>query len=118
MNKTLHSGAHVLIDALPAMKSSGVIQGASETDALITVLTSRHEFYDQYTGWCENKHLSSHQLPSFHEDCPTADSKHSEEWEERVISLYEDDVMPREIHKYVDQYFGKPVPCDDGQECP
>ena len=118
VDKTLRSGAHVLIDALPAMgKSSGVIRGAAKTDTPITVLTARHELYGQYTEWCEKHGLSCYQLPSFHEDCPTAAGDHGEDWKERVLSLYEDDVMPREIHKYAEQYFGESLPCDDGQEC-
>jgi hypothetical protein len=51
-------------------------------------------------------------------DCPTADGEHGDEWEERVFSLYEDDVMPREIHKYAEPYFGEPLPCDNEKECP
>jgi DNA-binding transcriptional ArsR family regulator len=119
INIALRNGAHTLIDALPAMgKSSGIIRGAAKTDTPISVFTARHDLYGQYSDWCQEHSLSSYQLPSFHEDCPTADGKHGEEWEDRVLSLYGDDVMPREIHKYAEQYFGEPLPCDDGQECP
>jgi DNA-binding transcriptional MerR regulator len=118
IDNTLRSGAYTLIDALPAMgKSSGVIRGAAKTDTSISVFTARHDLYEQYCDWCEDKNLSYYQLPAFHEDCPTASGKYGDEWEERVRSLYKDDVMPREIHRYAKQYFGEPLPCDDGQEC-
>jgi hypothetical protein len=99
-------------------KSSGVIQGAMKTETRITVFTARHDLYGQYSEWCEEHDLSYHRLPSFHHDCPTAHGKHGDEWQEDVLKLYDNGVIAKEIHKFADQYFGQPLPCDDGQECP
>ena len=119
IDDALCDGEHTLIDALPAMgKSSGVVRGAARTDTRITVFTARHELYEQYSEWCEEHGLSHYRLPSFHEDCPTADGEHGSEWKDRVLSLYKDNVMPSEIHKHAEQHFGESLPCDDGQECP
>lgn len=119
IDTALRKGAHTLIDALPAMgKSSGVIRGAAKTDTPISVFTARHDLYGQYSEWCEEHGLSYHRLPSFHEDCPTARGEHGDDWRENVLELYDDGVMASEIHQYAEQYFGDPLPCDDGQECP
>ena len=114
----LRNGAHTLIDALPAMgKSSGVIRGAVKTDTPISVFTARYELYDQYSEWCEDENLSYYQLPSFHEDCPTAKGEYGDDWKEDVFSLYEEGVTAKEIHKWANEYLGQSLPCDDGQEC-
>jgi len=119
INDALRNGKHTLVDALPAMgKSSGVVRGAAHTDTPITVFTARHDLYGQYGEWCEERDLSYHRLPSFHEDCPTAKGEHGDDWQGRVLTLYRDGVMAGEIHKNAEQYFGEPLPCDDGQECP
>jgi len=119
IDTALRNGAHTLIDALPAMgKSSGVIRGAAKTDTPISVFTARHDLYGQYSEWCEEHGLSYHRLPSFHEDCPTARGEHGDDWREDVLELYGEGVMAGEIHKYAEQYFAQPLPCDDGQECP
>jgi len=99
-------------------KSSGVIRGAAKTDTLISVFTARHDLYGQYSEWCEEHGLSYHRLPSFHEDCPTARGEHGDDWREDVLELYGEGVMASEIHKWAEEYFGEPLPCDDGQECP
>ena len=118
IDTTLRNGAHTLIDALPAMgKSSGVIRGAAKTKTPISVFTARRDLYGQYEDWCEEHGLSYHRLPSFHHDCPTAKGEHGDDWENKVRSLYDDGVMASEIHKYAEQYFGQPLPCDHGQEC-
>jgi predicted transcriptional regulator len=119
IDTALRNGAHTLIDALPAMgKSSGVIRGAAKTDTPISVFTARHDLYGQYESWCKDQGLSYHRLPSFHEDCPTAHGEYGDDWQKDVLDLYDDGVMAGEIHKYADQYFGEPLPCDDGKECP
>jgi hypothetical protein len=119
IDDALRNGEYTLIDALPAMgKSSGIVRGAACTDTRITVFTARRELYGQYIEWCEKHGLSYYTLPSFYEDCPTAGGEHDDEWQDRVLSLYKNDIMPSEIHKYAEQYFGEPLPCDDGQECP
>ncbi|TKR25891.1 toprim domain-containing protein [Natronomonas salsuginis] len=118
IDTALHNGAHKLIDALPAMgKSSGVIRGAAKTDTPISVFTARHDLYGQYSEWCEEHGLSYHQLPSFHEDCPTARGEHGDDWRKKVLDIYDEGVMASEIHKWAEEYFGEPLPCDDGQEC-
>jgi|GEM_PF-497776 len=118
IDNALRNGEHTLIDALPAMgKSSGVIRGAAKTDTPISVFTARHDLYGQYAEWCEENGLSYHRLPSFHEDCPTARGEHGDDWEKDVLELYDEGVMASEIHKWAEQYFGEPLPCDDGQEC-
>ena len=118
IDTALRNGEQTLIDALPAMgKSYGVVQGAARTDTPITVFTARHDLYGQYGEWCEEQGLSYHRLPSFHHDCPTAKGEHGDDWQEEVLAIYRDGVMAGEIHKYAKQYFGQPLPCDDGQEC-
>ncbi|MFD1563094.1 hypothetical protein ACFR99_05995 [Haloarchaeobius amylolyticus] len=119
INKSLADGEHVLVDALPAMgKSSGVIRGAANTGTPLTVFAPRHDLYEEYTRWCEQEDLTSRQLPSFHEDCPTASGEFGEEWKNKVLTLYERGAMPHEIHNHASRHFGEELPCDKEGACP
>jgi hypothetical protein len=116
---------NVLIDALPSIgKSSNIIPVARETDSPVTILTARHELYDQYEQWCKDYQNDNdddfeyHILPSFLEDCPTVSGDEGEKWRDDVRKLYDRGVPPHEIHKRGDEVFGKPLPCVEDGDCP
>lgn len=109
----------VLVDALPAMgKSRGVIEWAASTGNPLTVLTARHELYNQYTGWCDELNLTSRILPSFYDDCPSANGTHGEKWEKRITQIYNQrDLLPGEIHDNANELFDEELPCQKGHDC-
>ena len=109
----------VLVDALPSMgKSRGVIEWAARTENSVTVLTARHELYGQYTDWCDELKLSSRILPSFHDDCPSANGVHGQDWEKRITQVYNQrDLLPGEIHNNADELFDEELPCQEGHDC-
>jgi hypothetical protein len=116
---------NVLIDALPSIgKSSSIIPVARETDSPVTILTARHDLYDQYEQWCKDYQkrndddLEYHVLPSFLNDCPTASGDEGEGWREDVRKLYDRGVPPHEIHKRGDEVFNEPLPCVEDGGCP
>lgn len=117
--RALNEGAHTVIEALPSSgKSTGLIKAAATTEVPVTVLTSRHDLYDDYQERCEEHDLSHKELPSFHNDCPTANGEYGREWETAVRSAYRSGLSGNEIHRYDEQLFGEPLPCDHGHECP
>lgn len=108
----------VLVDALPAMgKSYGVIKWAKETGNPLTVLTARHELYDQYVEFCEEHGLTYKILPSFHRDCETANRSSSDEWQSRVSDKYKRVRSGKQIHTRAQDLFGEDPPCMDEGEC-
>jgi hypothetical protein len=118
IERALNEGAYTVIGGLPsAGKSTGLIKAAATTGVPITVLTSRHDLYDDYRERCDDHDLSCKELPSFHNDCPTADGEHGSEWEQTVRRAYRRGLSGKEIHAYDEQLFGEPLPCDDGHEC-
>lgn len=110
----------VLIDALPAMgKSSGVIRWAKATERPLTVLTERHDLYDQYIDWCNEHGLSGQRLPSFHHDCPTMDKESPEEGlRAEMGDLYRAGISGKAMHAHSTEYFRMALPCQQSGECP
>ena len=109
----------VLIDALPSIgKSYGVIKWAAATENPLTVFTARHDLFDQYTKWAEERGLSCLTLPSFHNDCETANGGHGESWQSRVLDTYRQlGLLPGEIHQRAEELFGEPLPCQQEGDC-
>lgn len=117
--QAIEEGQTVLIDALPAMgKSSGVARAVKRTGQPVTLLTARHELYDQHVEWCAERNLRYYQLPAFHRDCPTAAGEHGDDWAERVIDLYDRGVQAGTIHRHARAHFGELLPCTKGGGCP
>ena len=118
IERALESGAHTVIEAIPSVgKSTGTIKAVANTEVPITVLTSRHDLYDDYRERCEDHDLSCKELPSFHRDCPTANGEYGRKWKTAVRSAYRHGLSGKEIHAHDEQLFGKPLPCDHGHEC-
>lgn len=109
----------VLVEALPSIgKSRGVVEWAAESGKPLTIFTARHDLFDQYKGWCERNGLRSRVLPSFHNDCETANGTHGESWADRVRKVYrEKGLLPGELHKQAGELFGEPLPCQQDGEC-
>lgn len=109
----------VLLDALPAMgKSSSVSRAVEQTGQPVTVLTARHDLYDQHAEWCEQRDLSHLTLPAFHRDCRTAAGEYGDEWANRVRELYDRGVKPKTLHLRGHHHLGQPLPCRDDGGCP
>ena len=109
----------VLIEALPSIgKSRGIIEWAAETGNSLTVFTARHELFDQYAGWCENRGLHHRKLPSFHNDCETANGKYGDDWAEKIKTRYRNSgLLPGELHKQAKELFGESLPCQHEGDC-
>lgn len=109
----------VLIDALPSIgKSYNVIEWAAATGNPLTVFTARHDLFDQYQDWAEDRDLRYLTLPSFHNCCETANGVHGETWQSRVLDTYEQmDLLPGEIHYQAKELFDEPLPCQQEREC-
>lgn len=112
--------APVLIEALPSIgKSRGVVEWAADTGNPLTVFTARHELFDQYSVWCDEKDLSSRKLPSFYNDCKTMAGEYGEEWVVKLEKVYrEKGLLPGEIHTEDCELFGEPLPCQQEGDCP
>lgn len=109
----------VLVDALPSIgKSYGVIEWAAITGNPLTVFTARHDLFDQYAGWVEDRNLRCLTLPSFHNDCETANGNHGKSWQNRVLDTYEQTgLLPTEIHRRAEDLFDEPLPCQREGDC-
>lgn len=109
----------VLIDALPSIgKSYDVIKWAADTGNPLTVFTARHDLFDQYEGWAKDRNLQCLILPSFHNDCETANGNHGESWKKRVLDTYKQTgLLPGEIHRRDDDLFDEPLPCQQEGDC-
>ncbi len=110
-----------LIEALPAMgKSHNVVEWAAKSGKPLTVLTSRHGLYDQYSDWAEESELSHLQLPSFHKDCPTMSGEEGEkgEIEQAIGEVYRTGITGKQIHEHPERYVGEPLPCQQDGRCP
>jgi hypothetical protein len=115
----------VLFDGIPSTgKSYGIVKVGSEVmecennDTKFLFATSRHDLYEQYEKWCAEFGMDSRTLPSFHDECDTANGEYGDEWGEQVLDLYNRGVSGKEIHQHATEYFGAPLPCDSGRECP
>ena len=113
----------VLIDGIPSTgKSYGTVKIGAEliesSDIKLLFATSRHDLYDQYEQWCAEFGVDSRTLPSFHDDCDTANGEYGGGWQNQVLDLYKRGVSGKEIHQHATEYFGAPLPCDSGRECP
>lgn len=116
------SGDRVLIEALPTTgKTYGAVLAAAETGTPITILTPRghKEQYHQLREWCEEHGLEAAVLPSFHQDCGSANGEHGEEIQATVEELYSRGATGKEIHRDAEYELGHPLPCDGpaGDRC-
>jgi len=102
----------------PDVIEFGIAEVAAELDEPITVFTSRHDLYEQYTEWCNDHGLDSYTLPSFYESCPTAKGEHGDRWRNQVLGLHNAGATASEIHERARQQFGEPLPCEQGSSCP
>lgn len=117
--EAIGEGKTTLIDALPAMgKSSGVARAVDQTGTPVTVLTARHELYEQHATWCEDLDLTHYELPAFHRTCPTAAGEHGEDWANRVTGLYEQGVQPMLMHHHASEHLDRALPCTEDGPCP
>ena len=109
----------VLIDALPSSgKSYSVIKWAADTGNPLTVFTARHDLYEQYTDWAEERNLRCKTLPSFHKDCPTANGEHGKKWQKQVTKKYRQiGLLPGEIHQRAGDLFDEELPCQREGDC-
>jgi hypothetical protein len=109
----------VLVDALPSIgKSYAVIEWAATTGNPLTVFTARHDLFDQYKDWAERRDLRCLTLPSFHDDCETANGSHGEAWKKRVRDRYEQtNLRPSEIHWQAKELFAESLPCQQEGGC-
>ncbi|KOX94571.1 hypothetical protein AMS69_01545 [Haloarcula rubripromontorii] len=89
---------------------------AAQSEEPITVLTARHELYDQFREWCDEFDLTVERIPSFTHDCPTYDGEHGDEWQDKVNSAYQSGVSASRIHKSDLQLFDQRLPCQAGDE--
>lgn len=115
--KALDSDEQVLIEALPSLgKSYGTVKAAAQSEGPITVLTARHDLYDQFDDWCDEFDLTIERIPSFTHDCLTYDGEHGDEWQDKVNSAYQSGVSASRIHKSDLQLFDQRLPCQAGDE--
>uniref|UniRef100_UPI003EC13A7F hypothetical protein n=1 Tax=Halobellus sp. EA9 TaxID=3421647 RepID=UPI003EC13A7F len=85
---------------------------------LPTIFTARHDLFDQYTDWAKDRNLRCLTLPSFHNDCETANGDHGKSWQNRVLDTYEQTgLLPTEIHRRADDLFDEPLPCQREGDC-
>lgn len=112
-------GSPVLIEALPSIgKSRGVVEWAAESGESLTVLTSRNDLFNQYISWCRELGLTPRKLPSFHDDCATANGEHGDKWRANVRGVYRDSgLRPGEIHGQAKMLFGQELPCNKNGTC-
>lgn len=125
----------VLIEALPSVgKSYGAVKWASKTGNPVTILTERHDLYDQYEKWATDDFgLVAWQLPVFQTDCPTVQEEVVElnsdllsivseegdkEIRDRVLQKYRQGISGRELHQKATTYFDKQLPCQHNGSCP
>jgi hypothetical protein len=109
------SGDYVLVDALPTLgKSHGTVAAAEHTELPTTILMGRghKEQYGQYREWCAERDLSCYRLPSFHEDCPTANGQNGDDWKERLHDCHNRGLSASLIHEELEP------PCVDSGSCP
>ena len=104
-----------LIDALPSIgKSRGVVEWVHKTGHPVTVFTVRKELYQQYAEWARERDLRFKRLPSFQEDCETANGTYDgrNSWSSRVREAYRNGLRPSEIHSRAKALFGESLPCE------
>ncbi|PHQ46840.1 hypothetical protein DJ68_05120 [Halorubrum sp. C3] len=105
-----------LVEALPAMgKSYSVIKWANSTELPLTIFTSRHELFEQYQGWCEDRGLSHLQLPAFHRECDSMGEDYPIEG--AIRETYQTGISAAELHRNSKRYFGQKLPCQQGGRC-
>lgn len=126
------SDTPTLIAALPAMgKSTGLIEWAAEHRKPVTVFAPRHDLYDDYAEWAEDKGLTVFRLASFHHDCDTVREYSEEEWnaetEEEtearqnarkiMFEEYERGLSGIRVHQSTES-MGLTLPCQRDGPCP
>ena len=119
LEDALENGERVLIEALPSVgKSRGIVEAAAETGVPVTILTQRHDLYDQLGDWCSELGLRYQRLPSFTEDCPTYRGDHGGQIQETVRDWYDRGASAQQIHAHAAEELGRDLPCQQGSECP
>ncbi len=119
LKEALENGEQVLVEALPSVgKSRGIVDAAAETEVPVTILTQRHDLYDQLGDWCGDLRLRYQRLPSFTEDCPTYCGDHGEQIRETVRDWYDRGASAQQIHARAAEELGHDLPCQQGSECP
>ena len=128
----------VLVDALMSMgKSYGAVSAAVETNTPITVLTGRgrKEQYAVLRDWADQHGLDVgtkghpdgdvYVLPSFKEDCPTANGTCGDDWADLVGRWYDAGASPAQIHAFGsvvvednDEIDADDLPCQHEGRCP
>lgn len=126
------SDTPTLIAALPAMgKSTGVIEWAAEHQKPVTIFAPRHDLYDDYAEWAEEKGLTVFRLASFHHDCDTVreyseEERNAETEEETEARRNAREIMLEEygrglsgarVHQDVEAS-GIDLPCQKNGPCP
>lgn len=101
----------ILIEALPATgKTRSIPTVVNQTGKAATYLTSRQDLYADMKQACKQEGCDWKDLPTFHEDCPTANGEHGETIAEKVKGLYRTGISPSRLHEHLE------LPCEPG--CP
>jgi hypothetical protein len=126
------SDTPTLIAALPAMgKSTGVIEWAAEHQKPVTIFAPRHDLYDDYAEWAEDKGLTVFRLASFHHDCDTVreytekerqveteeETKARRNARELMLEEYGRGLSGARVHQDVEAS-GIDLPCQKNGPCP
>jgi hypothetical protein len=93
-------------------KTTQMFPAAAETDEPTSIFVNRgrKEQYKRVEEYSEDNDLVCKVLPSFIEDCPSANGEHGDSLAERIKDWYDRGAKPKDIHERDD------VPC--GDECP
>lgn len=120
LHEAFETDAPVLIEALPGSgKSYGVVAWAKETESPLTILTARHDLYDQYKDFCELHGLEYGRIPSHYRDCPFGEKYDGKrpgdigEWSEMFEDLFNQYGSARRVHREVED-----LPCQRHGDCP
>jgi hypothetical protein len=100
-------------------KSRGLVRWAAEHGKPLTILTSRHDLYEQFERWCAEEGLNSVRYPSFYRDCPTGsdDHKFGDNWQKRFRTEYYQGLSAVYLHEHDRQVFGERLPCMTNGGC-
>jgi DNA-binding Lrp family transcriptional regulator len=102
-----------LVEAIPGLgKTRNVVKTAAETDENVTILTERHDLYDQVEEFAEKFGATVEVLPNFFDECPTANGTHGTEWARRIKELYRANATGADIHTFANP------PCQEDGTCP
>lgn len=106
-------GEQVLIDAPPgAGKTTQAIKQCGENNLSVTYLTARNDLKEQAEDIADNIGLKCKTLPSFFDDCPSANGNYGNKTKNKVKKLYKKKLKPAEIHNQMS------LPCEENGNCP